>query len=139
MAYTKEELIEKLQERAEELGRTPTYKEMRNLEDYPCSSTYQDRFGSWSKAVKEAGLDPHNKGRGKGWGNGYRREDIEETLQHCIIYLHMVKSGLDLLEELTKLRPPARIEKDIKGLRGKLERIENYTKCQLEKIESVED
>lgn len=52
-AYTKEELIRKIQERAQELGRAPNYNEVSR----PYYSTYVKYFGSWEKALAEAGLN----------------------------------------------------------------------------------
>lgn len=51
-AYTKEELIRKIQERAQELGRVPDHNEVSR----PYYSTYVKYFGSWEKALAEAGL-----------------------------------------------------------------------------------
>lgn len=51
-AYTKEELIQKIQEKAQELGRIPNYNEVSR----PYYSTYVKYFGSWEKALAEAGL-----------------------------------------------------------------------------------
>lgn len=51
-AYTKEELIQKIQERAQELGRAPNYNEVSR----PYYSTYVKYFGSWEMAIAEAGL-----------------------------------------------------------------------------------
>ncbi|WP_392890079.1 homing endonuclease associated repeat-containing protein [Eubacterium limosum] len=50
--YTPQELIHFIQEKAKELGRTPTAGEMKN----PCSSAYSNRFGSWNNALRAAGL-----------------------------------------------------------------------------------
>lgn len=50
--YTREALIERLREYAEELGRTPRCKEMTS----PAGETYRRAFGSWTEAVAEAGL-----------------------------------------------------------------------------------
>jgi len=50
-----EQLIEDLQQFAEELGKTPTYAEMRS--NGPWSAyTYQRHFGSWNKALEAADL-----------------------------------------------------------------------------------
>jgi len=52
---SKRQLIEDLQQFAEELGRTPTKGDMND--DGPWdSTTYQRNFGSWNEALKEAGL-----------------------------------------------------------------------------------
>jgi hypothetical protein len=50
-----EQLIEDLQEFAEELGRTPTAREM-NEDGQWDSTTYQKHFGSWNNALDKAEL-----------------------------------------------------------------------------------
>lgn len=50
--YTKEILIKKLQDKARELGRTPTKEDLK----LPGIQTYGNYFGSWSKALKQAQL-----------------------------------------------------------------------------------
>ncbi len=52
--YTDEELLAQLVALAHELGRTPTYREVR-----PDGSTYTARFGSYNNAVLSAGLAPN--------------------------------------------------------------------------------
>lgn len=52
------ELINHLEELADEFGRAPTNTEMDGLGEFS-ASTYIRRFGSWNEAVKEAGLDPN--------------------------------------------------------------------------------
>lgn len=52
-----EKLIEELQSIADQLGRTPSSREIDELSSYS-RTTYQDRFGSWNDAVEEAGLEP---------------------------------------------------------------------------------
>jgi hypothetical protein len=48
-----------LKQFAEELGRTPSYTEMDRDGPY-AGGTYVRKFGSWNKALREAGLDPNN-------------------------------------------------------------------------------
>ncbi|MDI3535505.1 MAG: hypothetical protein PWQ82_1870 [Thermosediminibacterales bacterium] len=52
--YTDQELIENLKDTARKLGRTPKKREIRS----PGSWVYIERFGSWNKALKTAGLAP---------------------------------------------------------------------------------
>ena len=54
--YNKENLIEILQQLAQELGRTPIIADLKKRSDLPSEKTYQIRFGSWSNALREAGL-----------------------------------------------------------------------------------
>jgi len=56
MELAKEYLLEKLQEKAKELGRTPLASEMCK----PSYRTYFRKFGSYNNAVREAGLEVNN-------------------------------------------------------------------------------
>lgn len=49
------ELLSELQRVAEEVGRSPTFREFRECGEYD-GSIYADRFGSWEAAKEEAGL-----------------------------------------------------------------------------------
>ena len=50
-------MIELLQKRAKELGRTPTWYDMQNRRgDMPSLRTYVRYFGSWNNALETAGL-----------------------------------------------------------------------------------
>ena len=59
-----EDLIDALQELADEFGESPTTLQMNEHGRY-WSRVYRDRFGSWGEALDAAGLDPidHNAGR----------------------------------------------------------------------------
>ncbi|MFQ6009652.1 MAG: homing endonuclease associated repeat-containing protein [Candidatus Aenigmatarchaeota archaeon] len=67
--YTDKELLSLLKNKAEELGRTPTVREVNTDKSMPGASTYSDRFGSWNKAVKAAGLEPYNQKFEKQYSN----------------------------------------------------------------------
>lgn len=54
--YSKEELLNRLQKFASELGRPPTQNEMNDSGPH-AAATYADRFGSWNQALKTAGLE----------------------------------------------------------------------------------
>ncbi|MFC5133498.1 MULTISPECIES: homing endonuclease associated repeat-containing protein [Haloferacaceae] len=55
-SYSDEELLAKLQELAEETDGPLTSSKLDDAEGYPSLATYVRRFGSWSEAVKKAGL-----------------------------------------------------------------------------------
>ena len=59
---SKEELLAALQDLADELGRAPTQREMRQEGQYS-TTTYQTHFGSWSEAIKAAGCETGTLGR----------------------------------------------------------------------------
>lgn len=53
--YTRENLVEKIRHRADELGRPPQNTEMTN----PTGKTYIRAFGTWNKALQAAGYKPN--------------------------------------------------------------------------------
>lgn len=55
--YTDEQLLLYLIQFYEKYGRPPTETDFTNNPEYPNFSTYQERFGSWSNALKLVGLD----------------------------------------------------------------------------------
>lgn len=55
--YTKEMLLMYLKKGAIELGHTPSEHEMNQFKNYPSSTTYINRFGSWNNALKAARLN----------------------------------------------------------------------------------
>lgn len=56
---SREELVNEIQSVADKIGRAPSLRETDKLGDYS-RSTYQDRFGNWNTAVREAGLEPEH-------------------------------------------------------------------------------
>lgn len=60
--YSDEYLIALLQRLNEDLGRAPTVDDIRNLSEVmPDVSTYERRFGLWTKALEAAGIEgAHN-------------------------------------------------------------------------------
>ncbi len=50
------ELIKLLKKAFQELGHTPSNKEMNKLKGYPSATTFRNQFGSWNKALEAAGL-----------------------------------------------------------------------------------
>jgi len=57
--YTKDYLIQKLQQKAKELGRTPIARDMRK--PYPSCRKYYEVYKSWDEALIDAGFDINNK------------------------------------------------------------------------------
>lgn len=54
----KEAMIKMLQDKAKEIGHTPTHDDMKNRsEDMPSARTYIRHFGSWNNALEAAGLE----------------------------------------------------------------------------------
>ena len=57
--FTKDYLIQKLQQKAKELGRTPITKDMRK--PYPSCRKYYEVYNSWNEALIDAGFNVNNK------------------------------------------------------------------------------
>jgi hypothetical protein len=79
--YSQQWMIEKLQEMAARLGRSPTSVEATADPDIPSHTTYVKRFGSWTAALRAAGLpvDPRSV--------GYDRETLLEMLRGLVAEL----------------------------------------------------
>lgn len=82
--YSDDELLDALRELKDELGRTPTLSDIKNNEDMPSDATYYDRFGSYSQACEQAGLDP-NTGRGGAPRARYDDEEIFSAIRSFAI------------------------------------------------------
>lgn len=70
--YSRECLIRQLQEKATELGRSPTVKEITDDPDMASIQTLRKAFGSHAKALKAAGLPPAPVGQ----GHTYTQEEL---------------------------------------------------------------
>ena len=55
--YTDKELIDKLCNLKNILGRSPTIMDMNEAKDYPSGRAYYKRFGSWNNALKKANIE----------------------------------------------------------------------------------
>lgn len=88
--YTKQELIQKLQKKAEELGRTPVKKEVNADPEMPDSSSYERAFGSWNKSVIAAGLKVIHQ-------RTYSRDFLIKTLRERAEELGRTPTCLDVM------------------------------------------
>ncbi|MEA3377393.1 MAG: hypothetical protein U9R72_14480, partial [Chloroflexota bacterium] len=61
----RQELLEILREVGDELGHAPSMAELWEREDLPSPSTYKYRFGRWNDALREAGLRPRHRAKGR--------------------------------------------------------------------------
>ena len=59
--FTNSELIELLQKKAEELGRSPTKNDLKNDITMPGFTTFQSHFGTYTNALLAAGLQPNRR------------------------------------------------------------------------------
>ncbi len=74
--YKDVELLEFLRKSEREKGRSPASRDFDNNPEYPGSSTYVRRFGSWNKALKMAGIVPIESR-----GYQYTNEELLEFLR----------------------------------------------------------
>lgn len=90
-SVSKADCIEMLQDLAADLGRTPTHEDVNEREDLPHVWTFQDRFGSWSAALKAAGF-------GSNPGTPIDDETLLDELESLTRELGRVPSGRDMDE-----------------------------------------
>jgi len=102
--YTKDYLIQKLQQKAKELGRTPIIKDMRK--PYPSSKRYYQQYNSWNEAVIDAGLELNNRyGHLKNKRNSgeiYSKEKMVEALINKSKELGRIPSNSDTMRPCVK-------------------------------------
>lgn len=55
-----EELLDELHRLREELNEIPSSTDMNDMGEY-WAATYQDHFGSWNNALREAGFEPNQE------------------------------------------------------------------------------
>jgi len=73
--YTKLELLNYLWDYIAETGQLPKQRTFNNNAIYPHSRTYADHFGTWNKAIEEAGYEPNAND-----GYGQRTEALDGVL-----------------------------------------------------------
>lgn len=76
--YSDEELLAMLRTLSRKLGRSVTIPDLERAEGYPEPSTFEQRFGSWNKAKKAAGLETFSRGERR---TQYSREELLEKLR----------------------------------------------------------
>ena len=75
---SKAKLIAKLQQKAKALGRTPRVADMMEDTSLPSYATFQNRFGSWNKALEQAGLYVNKEHRSRAEGILLLQQKAEE-------------------------------------------------------------
>lgn len=73
---TRKELLEKLKQLADELGKSPSQRDMDQADNYPSSQTYKCRFKSWNHAKQEIGLETRDHSSKK-----YSPQELLKQLQ----------------------------------------------------------
>ena len=90
--YSDQELIQRIRQLAETLGKSPTRLDVDLEENFPRAATFERAFGSFNKALIAAGLEP----------NGHKRKVPKESAEKLDFQLSML-SNEELLE-LLKLK-----------------------------------
>jgi hypothetical protein len=93
--YTDEDLLGYLRQFEKENGRIPTIRDFINSPEYPVHGTYQNRFGSWSNALKLVGLDAESMVKHGIVKNNYQKGRLSEI----IVRDHFKKNPVDLAGE----------------------------------------
>jgi len=97
--YTKEYLRQKLKEKAKELGRTPTTKDMRK--PYPSCNMYYKVYNSFDEAIIDAGLELNNRyshlKNKRNSGEIYTKEKMLEILINKSKELNRIPSNSDTM------------------------------------------
>lgn len=73
---TRDELLDELRRLADELGKTPTTRDVYGADDFPGIHYFQDEFGTWNEALKAAGFEPNEEKSGR-----YSDDELIEDLQ----------------------------------------------------------
>ncbi|SEP19240.1 Protein of unknown function [Halorientalis persicus] len=89
---TSDELLDEIRRLKREQGDVPTKIEMTNRGAYPVNQ-FEDAFGSWTDAVREAGFEPHGSQNGK-----YTRDDVLSGLREVATKLGKSPSVNDVNE-----------------------------------------
>jgi len=87
--WTKEELLKKLREKAMELRRCPTQRDVNNDPSMPAKNNYRKYFRSFNGAIRKAGLNV-NYGR--------NREELIKILQKLYLKLNRTPTREDIKE-----------------------------------------
>ena len=102
--FTKDYLIQKLQQKAKELGRTPIARDMRK--PYPSCRKYYEVYNSWDEALIDAGFDVNNKvkypRKKPDRGEMYTKEKMIEILVNKSKELGRIPSSSDTMRPSTK-------------------------------------
>ncbi|MDL0130960.1 DUF5797 family protein [Halobacterium salinarum] len=89
---SEDDLLDEIRRLMDDLGETPTKEEMRYRGGYEVSQ-YENVFGSWSDAVREAGYEPHGSQKSK-----FTRDDVLSGLREVALTLDKSPSVNDVNE-----------------------------------------
>ena len=102
--YSREELIERLQQLAQDVDGMVTREDVDDADSCPSSVTYQRHFGSWNAAKEAAGLEPVEKGQGKR-GPTYSDTELLQLLRDLATEIDgpLTAAALEAAEEYPSL------------------------------------
>ena len=89
--YTKQELIIYLKEKALELGRTPTIKDLTR----PSVTPFYNVFESWNEALKQADLEINQETREV---KEYDKQELIDNIRNKTIELNRVPLNVDMID-----------------------------------------
>jgi len=92
MTYTKEILIQKIQQLHIKTSKTPTVEMIKKSKEMPSKSTYYRKFGSWNNALLEAGIKP-NKPK-------YNRNELINYIQKLHNELEKTPTEEEMLNDM---------------------------------------
>lgn len=87
--YTSAALLAHLRTLADDLGKTPTIRELTACDECPGATVYKDRFGSWNDALRAAGFEPVKQAR-------YSDDEL-------LSYLHELTATLDRVPTMREM------------------------------------
>ena len=93
--YSDEELIQALQDKAKELGRTPRLLDIVNGSGGPSPITYRQRFGSWNNALSAAGLELNTVQRHL--SSSFSKEELIQIIQEVYAEIERIPTVKDLI------------------------------------------
>jgi hypothetical protein len=90
---TGDELIDYLQDLADELGKTPTTRDVQEVSGPPGVHHYQDEYGTWNAALREAGFEPNEEKAGE-----YSTERLKKDLREFAAEVGDVPTSTQMME-----------------------------------------
>lgn len=107
-SMTDEDLLKYLRKFYMENGRIPKVKDFTNNDEYPCSQTYQNHFGSWNNAIIMAFNEPFFIVENK---NFIEYEKIISTFGYvpyfenpdCVSYIRHIRDYLESILDIERL------------------------------------
>ena len=104
-SLSNEELLEKLRQKAREIGDMPSIREIEEDPDIPNEKTFAYRFGSYNKAVEAAGLKPNKRGASNNFRSIKTNEELLDQLRQKANELGKTPSVKDIASDPSMMSP----------------------------------